>query len=124
MEMTEDHEFVSLVKSALEDGIGTEAVEVRSLERLAERTAQERKAGTRRGWPLWGMVSLLAASLVVAVAFRALLAPQDGPSGASAFEDTIELLCELDGISKEDLAATSDGELLLAWQEVPCADLL
>lgn len=124
MEMTEDREFESLVKAALEDGIGTDAGEVRSLERLAERTAQERKAGTRRGWPLWGAASLLAASLAVAVAFRALLAPQDGSSGASAFEDAIGLLCELDGIAKEDLAAASDGELLLAWQEAPCADLL
>ena len=124
MEMTEDRGFESLVKAALEDGIGTDAGEVRSLERLAERTAQERKAGTRRGWPLWGAASLLAASLAVAVAFRALLAPQDGFSSASAFEDAIGLLCELDGIAKEDLAATSDEELLLAWQEAPCADLL
>ena len=124
MEMTEDRGFESLVKAALEDGIGTDAGEVRSLERLAELAAQERKAGTRRGWPPWGAVSLLAASLALAVAFRVLLAPQDGSSGASAFEDTIGLLCELDGIAKEDLAATSDGELLLAWQEAPCADLL
>ena len=124
MEMTEDREFESLVKAALEDGIGTDAGEVRSLERLAELAAQERKAGTRRGWPLWGTVSLLAASLVVAVAFRVLLVSQGRSSGASAFEDTIGLLCELDGIAKEDLAAASDGELLLAWQEAPCADLL
>ena len=124
MEMTEDRGFESLVKAALEDGIGTDAGKVRSLERLARLAAQERKAGTRRGWPFWGAVSLLAASLALAVAFRALLAPADGSSGASAFEDTIGLLCELDGIAKEDLAATSDGELLLAWQEAPCAGLL
>ena len=124
MEMTEDRGFESFLKAALEEGIGTDAGKVRSLERLAELAARKRRAGTRRGWPPWGAVSLLAASLAVAVAFRALLAPQDGFSGASAFEDTIGLLCELDGIAKEDLAATSDGELLLAWQEAPCADLL
>ena len=124
MEMTEDREFDSLVKAALEGGIETDAGKVRSLERLAELAARERKAGARREWPLWGVASLLAASLVVAVAFRVLLVSQGRSSGASAFEDTIGLLCELDGIAKEDLAATSDGELLLAWQEAPCADLL
>ena len=124
MEMTKDRGFGSLVKAALEDGIETDAEKVRALEHLAELAAQERKAAPRRVWPLWGASALLAASLAGAVAFRSLLASRDGFSGASAFEDTIGLLCELDGIAKEDLAATSDGELLLAWQEAPCADLL
>ena len=124
MEMTEDREFESFVKAALEDGVETDAEKVRALERLAELSAPRREAGPRRGLPLWSAASLLAASLAVAVAFRVLLAPQDGPPGSSTFEDTIGLLCELDGIAKEDLAATSDGELLLAWQEAPCVDLL
>ena len=124
MEMTEDRGVESLVKAALEDGVETDAEKVRVLEHLAKLAAQERKAGPLRGWPLWGAAALLAASLAGTVAFRALLAPQDGRSGASAFEDTIGLLCELDGIAKEDLAAASDGELLLAWQEAPCADCL
>ena len=124
MEMTEDRGFESFLKAALEEGIGTDAGKVRSLERLAELAARKRRAGTRRGWTLWGAASLLAATLVVAVTFRVLLAPQGGPFGVSAFEDTIGLLCELDGIAAEDLGALSDGELLLAWQEAPCADLL
>ena len=124
MEMTEDRGFESLLKAALEDGIKTDDEKVRVLERLAELSAPRRETGPRRGAPLWGATSLLAASLAVAVAFRVLLAPQDGRSGADVFEDTIGLLCELDGIAKEDLAAASDGELLLAWQEAPCADFL
>ena len=124
MEMTEDREFESFVKAALEDGVETDAEKIRALEHLAELSAPRRETGPRRGLPLWSAASLLAASLAVAVAFRVLLAPQGRSSGASAFEDTIGLLCELDGIAKEDLAAASDGELLLAWQEAPCADLL
>lgn len=123
MEMTEDREFGAFVKAALEDGIETDAEKVRALECLAELSAQKSGTGLRRGWNPWGVVSLLAASLAVAVSFCVLQAPQGGSSGASAFEDTIGLLCELDGIAKEDFAAMSDGELLLAWQEAPCADL-
>ena len=124
MEMTEDRGFESLLKAALEDGIKTDDEKVRVLERLAELSAPKGGRSLRRGWNLWGAASLLAASFAVAVAFRVLLAPQDGRSGADVFEDTIGLLCELDGIAKEDLAAASDGELLLAWQEAPCADFL
>ena len=89
MEMTEDREFESFVKAALEDGVETDAEKVRALEHLAELSAPRRETGPRRGLPLWGAASLLAASLAVAVAFRDLLAPLDGPPGSSTFEDTI-----------------------------------
>ena len=86
--------------------------------RLAEAVARRRR--TRSRSLLWGVSTLLAASLAVTVAFCVMLTPSAGPSIGNA----IGLLCEMDGLEADDVREVSDGDLLLAWQEAPCVDLL
>lgn len=118
MDVNEDNGFESFVKGAMESGLALDGERVRELERLAEAVAQRRR--TWRKSLLWGVPTLLAASLVVTVAFRGMMMPSAG----SSIGDAIGLLCEMDGIEADDVQEVSDGDLLLAWQEAPCVDLL
>ena len=118
MDVNEDSGFESFVKRAMESGPALDGERVRELERLAEDVARRRR--TRRKSLLWGVSTLLAASLAATVAFRVMLTPSAGSSVGEA----IGLLCEIDGIEADDVQEVSDGDLLLAWQEAPCADLL
>ena len=118
MDVNEDNGFESLVKGAMESGLALDGERVRELERLAEAVARRRRA--RRKFLSWGVSTLLAASLSVTVAFRVMMTPPaESPIG-----EAIGLLCEIDGIEADDVQEVSDGELLLAWQEAPCRDLL
>lgn len=120
----EDIEINAAVKAAFEDGASLNAPRVNAIMAIASRQSHQRKV--RRGLLLWGVTSLLAASLAVVVAFQAIVHRGDNVAAGNAegVKDTIGLLCALDGISAEGLSALSAGELLLAWQEAPCADLL
>ena len=116
--MTEEETFDAFVRSALEQGPGVGDGRLKALAAAADRTARRRWA-----WRLamrWAPASLLAASVAVAVAIGT--AVSRGKADAEVAE-AIGLLCELDGIPGEDLAASSPGELLLAWQEGPCAEM-
>ena len=118
MDVNEDNGFESFVKGAMESGLALDGERVRELERLAEAAAQRRK-GWRKSLS-WGVPTLLAASLAATVAFRAMMTPPaESPIG-----EAIGLLCEIDGIEADDVQEVSDGDLLLAWQEAPCMDLL
>lgn len=118
MGVNEDGGFESFLKEAMESGLALDGERVRELERLAEAVARSRR--TRSRSLLWGVSTLLAASLAVTVAFCVMLTPSAGPSIGNA----IGLLCEMDGIEADDVREVSDGDLLLAWQEAPCVDLL
>ena len=118
MEVNDDNGFESLVRGAMEAGLSFGGGRVGELERLAAAEAQRRKS--RRKFLSWGVPTLLAASLAATVAFRVMLTPSAGSSVGEA----IGLLCEIDGIEADDVQEVSDGDLLLAWQEAPCADLL
>lgn len=119
--MKEKSTLQSLVRSALEDGA---AVSPRCLRTIEEEARQAVRARTRRPLFLrWGAPLLAAASLAVALAFRSLLSPLGG-SGRPDLADTIGLLCELDGINSDNLNASTTEELLIAWLDAPCAELL
>ena len=117
MDVNEDGGFESFVKGAMESGPALDGERVSELERLAEDVARRRRA--RRKFLSWGVSTLLAASLSVTVAFRVMM-----PSAGSSIGDAIGLLCEMDGIEADNVQEVSDGDLLLAWQEAPCMDLL
>lgn len=119
MEMIEDGSFNSVVKAAFEDDVKIDDGKVRSLERIAALAVEERK-DSRLLWRRFWSVSLLAASLALVVMFRTIVSQNASPD-VSVVGNTIDILCMLDGISCESLNATSDEELLLAWQEIPCA---
>ena len=117
MEMIDS--FNSVVKAAFEDDVRIDGGNVRSLERIAALAVEER-ARMRLPWRRFLVASMLAASLALAVVFHIIVSPK-ASADVSGVGSTIDLLCALDGISCESLNATSEEELLLAWQEVPCA---
>ena len=121
-DVLEDAGLASCVRAAFEEGVATDAVRLGELKRLAARVAQARRV--RRRLFAWG-APLLAASLAAVVAFWAVVfGGGERPQTASDMTATIGLLCELDGVDSVDFSVASAGEILLAWQEEPCADLL
>ena len=117
----EDVEIERAVKSALEDGVGVSPEVMRRIVAFAECEAKVRRG---RRWLLRGAVpTLLAATVALAVAFPAWLSVQSG-RGEDAVKGAIELLCEMDGVADSDTEGFTTAELLLAWQEAPCRDLL
>ena len=121
--MKEKNTLQSLVRSSLEDGA---AVSPRCLRTIEEEARQAVRVRTRRPLFLrWGAPLLAAASLTVALAFRSVLSPLGGSdSDRPDLADAIDLLCELDGISSDNLNASTTEELLIAWLDAPCAELL
>ena len=117
----EDSEIERAVKSALEDGVGVNPEEMRRIIAFAEREAKVRRG---RRW-LWRGVSsaLIAAVVSLAAVFPAWLSARSG-RGDETVKGAIELLCEMDGFADSDTGGFTAAELLLAWQEAPCRDLL
>lgn len=117
----EDVEIERAVKSALEDGAGVNPEEMRRIIALAEREAKVRR---ERRWLWQGAVpALLAATAALAVVFPAWLSARSG-RGEETVKGAIELLCEMDGLAESGTGGLTTAELLLAWQEAPCRDLL
>ena len=117
----EDIEIERAVKSALEDGVGVDPEEMRRIIAFAEREATVRRG---RRWLWRGAVpTLLAAAVALAVVFPAWLSARSGRE-ENAVKGAIELLCEMDGFAESDTGSFTTAELLLAWQEAPCRDLL
>ena len=117
----EDLEIERAVKSALEDGVGVNTEDLCRIVAFAEREAKVRV--TRRRLWRGAAPALLAATVALAVAFPAWLSVQSG-RGEDAVKGAIELLCEMDGVADSDTEGFTTAELLLAWQEAPCRDLL
>ena len=117
----EDLEIKRAVKSALEDGVEVDPAEVRRIVAFAEREA---KVWRGRRWFWRGAApALLAATMSLAVAFQAWLSARSGRN-ENAVKCSIELLCEMDGVADSDMESFTTVELLLAWQEAPCRDML
>lgn len=106
-----------LVKGAFDGEKGVSPEHLAALKALAAHEAKKR--ARRRRWA----PTLLAASLAAALVLGVHLADRSDPRPATV-KDAIGLLCEIDGISKEELAGKTAGEMLLVWQEAPCRDLL
>ena len=120
--VSEDMGLASCVRAAFDEGVAPDAVRLGELKRLAARMAQARRV--RRRLFAWG-APLLAASLAAAVAFwTVVFGGGERPQAVPDMTATIGLLCELDGVDSVDFSVASAGEILLAWQEEPCADLL
>lgn len=116
--MKEDESFNSRIRAAMEDGVAVSPQRLGVIVFAAEREAQRRRA-----WRLvrhWVPVSLLAASVAIAAVVGTMVWGGGGAS-ATGVVDAIDLLCELDGVPDEEMVASTPGELLLAWQEEPCA---
>ena len=119
--MTEDAALEALVRDAMEEGIGENLGRVRAVEALAAQGVRARRS-RRLIWRV-GASALAAASLMAVAVFRALV-PGAEASLDDGVEDAILVLCAVDGIDGEALASATTGEMLLAWQDAPCADLL
>ena len=120
--MNEDLELESAVRTALEENAGLGEAGLRAVLEAAERETKRRRVG-RLLWR-WAAPALLAASCAVALALGALVWGERPGAAADGVVDAICLLCELDEIPFVDSTDVSPGEMLLAWQEAPCADLL
>lgn len=118
--MTEDLEIENLVKGALEADVAVGANVLQALESAAVRAAAARRSRWQT-W-LWGGL-LVAASLTVAAVFGNFLFRSTASDGMAGVRDAVGLLCAVDGLD-EDLASFPPGEMLLAWQDAPCADWL
>lgn len=117
----EELEIERAVKSALEDGVGVNPEELRRIVAFAEREAKVRMA-RRRFWR-GAAAALLAAGVSLAIVFQSWLSARSGRSEETV-KGAIELLCEMDGFADSDTGDFSAAELLLAWQEAPCQDVL
>ena len=117
----EDREIERAVKAALEDGGGVNPEEMRRIIAFAEREAKVRRG---RRW-LWrgAAPALIAAVVSLAAVFPAWLSARSG-RGDETVKGAIELLCEMDGFADSDTGGFTAAELLLAWQEAPCQDVL
>lgn len=114
--MNEDERFNEALKTALEDCGPVGADVLASIASAAGHEARRRRA-VRLAWR-WVPVSLLAASVALAVAIGTTVL-----SGAEAeVAEAIDLLRALDG-EVGDREEMSAGEALLAWQEAPCDDV-
>lgn len=117
--MREDPEIEELVKDALEADIAVCPGTLAALE-----AAAVREAGVRRIRSRFCLVaSSLAAVLAIAVFFGNVFLEDSTADGPTEVKNAVGLLCALDGLD-EDLVSFSPGEMLQAWQDAPCADLL
>ena len=102
--MIEDELLNRCVKEALESG---EPFEFRP----------PRTAHPRLSWR-WAVPALVAASVATGLALRVTVTSEPDPVA-----DAIALLSEADGVEVVPEESASPAELLLAWQEGPCAEM-
>jgi len=120
VDMNEDMKLEGTVRDAFEEGVSLTATLRRKI--LEEAAAEVRRRRMCRLFGRWSAPSLLAASIGVSLAFLAVF--WGSASGSrNEMAEAIGLLCEIDGMEGDELSANSPGDLLLAWQEAPCADL-
>lgn len=124
--MNEDEIVNNQVKRALEEGFSIHPDVLRSIESVAAREVRAKR------WRRWRLPEalLVAASLTVILMWRVVSVSNDQnylapslPDDLSEVRDAVNLMCAVDGID-EDIASFPADEMLLAWQDAPCADLL
>lgn len=112
-------DFEVFVKNALEAGA---TVDAKRLDVIAEIAAHEAvKRRKHRFLMRFGSVSLAAAVLIFALVLNVTISNRGNTADVS---DVIGLLCETDGIAEDEIGEASAGEILLAWQDAPCVNLL
>ena len=119
--MKDDEELVNQVKAALEADVAVSARTLQALEKAAAHGAVARRMRRRAGWG--GASALAAASLTAALFFGNVFRGDSAADGLGEVRDAIGLLCAVDGLD-EEVTTFPPGEMLLAWQDAPCADLL
>lgn len=121
--MNEKSTFESVIRTALEENEGLNPGCLHALETAAAEAARKRRA--RVAFFRWGAPFLAAAAITVALVFRAtFMTGKPTGSGRPGVGDAIGLLCELDGIEAGTLESGSTEDLLIAWLDAPCANLL
>ena len=118
--MREDLQIEELVKGAMEADVAVSEKTLRALEKAAAREVASRR-NLRSTWLKEGL--LVAASLTVVLFFGNVFHQGSASDGMAEVRDAVGLLCAVDGLD-EDLTSFPPGEMLLAWQDAPCADLL
>lgn len=89
--------------------------------------AAERAAAERRRRRQVRRISLSLAALLALLAIPCLSLFQkakDSSANRPSIQSAIQLLCEIDEVDDASLQAKSETDLLVAWQELPCRDLL
>ena len=119
--MKDDEELVNQVKSALEADVAVSARVMQTLERAAAHEVAARRMRRRVVWG--GASALAAASLTAALFFGNVICGGSAADGLGEVRDAIGLLCAVDGLD-EEVTTFPPGEMLLVWQDAPCADLL
>ena len=109
-----------LVKGAMESDVTVSEKMLRALEAAAAHEATARRC-RRSTWLKGGL--LVAAALTVVLFFGNVFHQGTALDGMAEVRDAVGLLCAVDGLD-EDLTSFPPGEMLLAWQDAPCADLL
>ena len=118
--MREDVEIEELIRVSMEAGVEVGEKTLRALESAAAHEA----AARRSRWSAWLKGGLLvAAALTVVLFFGNVFHQGTASDGMAEVRDAVGLLCAVDGLD-EDLTSFPPGEMLLAWQDAPCAGLL
>lgn len=118
--MIDDVVLEGSVRRALEEPPCLGSVRLPELQAFAGQVARSRR---RKRWA-WQAAGLVAASWAIAVIMSRTLLTTESVE-VPVVDGTIAVLCAMDGLDSSDLAgAASSGELLQAWQDAPCGDLL
>lgn len=118
--MREDLQIEELVKGAMESDVMVSEKTLRALETAAAHEATARRC-RRSTWLKGGL--LVAAALTVVLFFGNVFHQGTASDGMAEVREAVGLLCAVDGLD-EDLTSFPPGEMLLAWQDAPCVDLL
>ena len=119
--MKKDAIIEDLAKHALEDGIG--GVKAETLQAIMAQASRKIVIRKRCQRISWGISILAAASLTLLFFFGDVFSAKPPADGLSEVRDALNLLCAVDEINS-NLTKLPPEEMLLAWQDAPCATLL
>lgn len=118
--MSKDTTIEKLAKHALEDDFDIPSTTLEAIMARAKREIVVRKWRRRA---LWSVPLLVAASLVLMLFFQNVFSENPVHDDLSEVRDALNLLCAVDDISST-LTSLPPEEMLIAWQDAPCAALL
>ncbi len=133
--MKEDSKLIDFVKDRLEGNAPGDPPRFDAILSEASACARARALARRSRTRIWGgalAAAMLAVACIFVVHLRQRPSPPDGmvvreavsqeaQSGA-VVADVIDILRVVDGEELEDEEATSEAEILLAWQDAPYED--